>query len=526
MITIYERNLWPDITQELHPRYMALSDFTVTLEIDEGEVADALEADPLLHQKLIDEVNTFVNDKTYRFLFQKVTQAEAGIALHLNQRDFDSLAADYRSFDEYTRYLLSLTNDNVKYIVGRTITTVAKDKKAVGKYQRGVALKLSVKIAGIAFSVTTIAVGATTAILTGGTTAIPGLVLGIVGLVQSAAELGGEIAKAIESLEAACADAIVSLKDLEKTYLGAGGGKIGRHEVVKGAVNKALSGFVEMNTITTLAGKFDLWESKILVVDQKTHKLARRLPRLFDKADALQRCIQMAASPPVPSRVGCQIKVPPPIPSRAGRPAANAAGAMSPPVPSRRGRVSGSAYKEAFGGNVPPPVPSRAGRMAPPPTPPPSTVRDATNQAGDPRTNKTMKLARVRASIMKIIPEIEKLQAEVTLNKRRNQYYTTALNKLKGRKPEIAEFVEAFNNVALDLTKSGLGLAAGSLDLYDGLKSAKLATESIHTIGSFVVEQCLESATLANDLADGFGELSKTLNEKDKLARDARRSHV
>jgi hypothetical protein len=296
---------------------------------------------------------------------------------------------------------------------------------------------------------------------------------------------------------------------------------------LKGAANKVLSGFVEMNTITTLSGKFDLWESKILVVDQKTHKLARKLPQLFEKADALQRCIQMAASPPVPSRAGCQLKVPPPVPSRAGRPPVKAKVALSPPVPSRQGRVSGSAYKEAFGGNAPPPVPSRAGRPAPPASlPPPASARDAKNQAGDPRTNMTMKLDQVRTSIMKIVPEIEKLQAEVTINKKRNKHYTTALNKLKGRKPEAAEFIEAFNNVTVDLAKSGLSFALGGMELYDGLKTAKVATKTIHEIGSFVVDQCLESATLANDLADGFGDLSKTLNEKDKLARDARRSHV
>ncbi len=529
MITIYKRNLWPDIVREQHPRYMALSDFTVALDVEEGPVADALEADPLLQQKITDAINDFVNNKAYRFLSDKVFRVETRIFMHINNRDFDSLADDYRSFDEYTRYLLSLTNDNVKYLVGQTIKAVAKDKKAVAGYKRGIIVKMVVKIARILFSTTTMVVGTTTAIFTCGTTAIPGLIIGFVGLVQSFAELTRELLKAIKSLELARVDALVSLKDLEKKYKNAGGGSIGTQEVLRGVANKVFSGFIEINTITTLSGKFDLWENKIRVVDQKSHQLAQKLTQILQKANELQRVINMESRPSVPSREGCKLKVPPPIPSREGRRTINSSGQISPLVPSRQGRVNANVYKDMFSQKTPPPVPSRFGRASAPAkhaSPPPANARSAENQAGDQKTKKTMKLASVRRNIMKTIPKIEKLQKEVNVNKRQNKLFTTALSNLKGRKPRAVEFIEAFMNVTVDLTKAGISFGVGSYDLHDGLSTAKGVTDSIYSIGSFILDQSVESVVLSNDLLEGFGELGNALNEKDRLDRDAGRKGV
>lgn len=514
---------------------MALSDFTITLEIEEGPVADALEADPLLHQKIIDAVNDFVNNKTYQFLYKKVNQSDSVIAGHVRNRDFDALTADYRGFDEFTRYLLSITNDNVRQLVGKTIDTVARDKTAVARYKGGVVFKMTLKIAGIAFSITTMAFGTASAVVgaiggfgVGAITAIPGLLVGFVGLVQSAAELAQELFKALESLEMARVDALHTLNKVEKKYKDLGGGGIGQREVFNAGLNKVFSGFVDINTITTLSGKFGLWESKIKLVDQKTHKMARKLPELLQKADEAQLFITKANAPAVPSRVGCNLKVPPPVPSRVGRRPVNSSGILAPNLPSSRGRIPASVYRDIYSARVPPAVPSRVGRGPVPVmnTPSPDKARLDQSQSGQLKGKRMLQLSRVRGKVMKLIPEIGKLQKEVDTNKKQNQHYTIAVNKLKQRKPRVVEFIEAFENVAVDLGKAGISIGAGAVGLGGGVATAKAVTETVHSIGSFVVESMVESAFLANDLVEGVGELGQTLNEKDRLDRQAHRARV
>lgn len=530
MITIYERNIWPRIVKELHPRYMAMSDFTITLEIDDnGPVASKLEDDPLLHQKVIDAVNDCVDEITYKGLYDTVFRADMVMECHVNTKNFDRLTEDYQRFDDYTKYLLRVTYVQIGQTVSKTIDAYAKDKRAVGMYRAGIFVKLTLKLAGIAFSIVTMAVGTASAIASGGTAipaAIPGTIVGFVGLVQSAAEMARDIVKAIETLDMARADAIVSLRKLEKKYEGKGTRGVGTREVLAGSVNKIFSGFIEMNTISTLSGKFDLWGNKILVVDQKCHSLARKLPELFRKSLEIQSQISAIKSPSLPSPQIAKRAVPPPVPSRAGRRSINSLGVQAPVVPSRRGRVSANAYRDIYSRNAPPPVPSRFGRApAPVQVAPPSTLEKPTETPRcDQKAKKVSALNKISVKTGKVIPRISELQRQVNINKKQNQFYTTAFNKLKRKKSTTAEVIEILQGVSWDLTKAGVSIGFGVDGLSGGLQTAKGITDSIHSIGSFAVEQLVESAYLANDLVDGMGELGKALNEQELRRKNSRRT--
>lgn len=523
MITIYERNLWPKIVSELHPRYMAMSDFTITLEISEGPVAKKLEDDPLLHQQIIDAVNSWVNNQTYKILHDKVFKEDMTITCHVNTKDFDQLTEDYRRFDEYTRQLIFLTNDNIKRLVQKTIKANGKDSRSAGLYIGSIAVKLSFKVAGMVFSTITMVAGTVSAIVSGGTAiplAIPGTIVGFVGLIQSAAELARDLVKAIETMDMARADAIVSLKKLEESYKGNSTGAIGRKEVLVGAVNKVFSGFVDFNTISTLSDKFDLWGKKILLVDQKTHNLARRLPVLFQKAAELQMQISKAQAPIVPSREGCKLIVPPPIPSRDGRRPVSSLGNVAPQVPSRQGRVSANAYRDIYSRRTPPPVPSKYGR-APAPVQPatPGVPRDFEVSKGDQKSRKIIQLNKIIAKTHHLVPEISRLQTQVQIHRQQSTHFTKVLGKLKSQKPGVAKVIEVLGGISYDLGKSGLSAGIGSFGLGFGMAASQGVTDSVHTIGSFVVEGLVESAFLANDLVDGIGELDEALSVQRKAVK-------
>jgi len=536
MITIYERNIWKAIVQKQHPHYMPLNDFTISLTIQEGKYADALEADPLLHQKLIDNLNDFVNNKTFNFLSEKVAKTENNVKRYIDTKDFDSLEKEYIEFGVYTRYLLSITNENLKYLVTTTITSFAKDKNAVRLYHAGIGFKMVVKVAGIGFSIVSLSVGigsTVASVFTGGATTVPavaGLVVGFVGLIQSSCELAREIVNAIETLDMAKNDALNSLQTLEKRYKGNSNGVVGAREVLGQGVNKVFSGFVEINTIKTLTGKFDLWDKKILVVDQNCHKLSRNLTQTLLKADEIKRIINVASRPPVPSREGIKLKVPPPIPSKTNRSVINSKGQFSPPIPSKQGRISGNALKEIYSNSVPPPIPSRVGRMPVPiinPTPAPQKSGIEPYEHIKQIQKKRNQLNKISLRVNKTIPKIQELQIEVRNNRRINTHYKNALIKLKMRKPRVVEFIEAINNVTIDLTKAGINMGLGAHGMFEGLTdTAKTTSSVLHSIGSFVVESTVEAAQLSMDLTDEMGELGDAINEKDKITRTTLKKRI
>jgi hypothetical protein len=533
MITIYEGNIWERIIHEHHPRYIPLNDFTVSLNIQDIKYANALEADPLLHQKLIDNLNDFVNSKTYVYLSNKVFKTELNVRMHINNRDYDALTKEYREFDVFMRYLLSITNENLKQLVRITIESVAKDKKAVARYQAGIGFKMVLKIAGIGFSLITLSVGTASLVaspFTAGVTsslAIAALIIGFTEMIQSSCELARDIIKTIETLEMARIEAVSSLKGLEQRYSGNSNLIVGVRDVLGQAVNKILDGVVEVNTIKALSGKFDIWEKKIQIVDQKCHKLARNLNTILLEADKIKRVINMASRPPLPSKEGITIKVPPPVPPKANRPSFNSRGQQAPPRPSSRGRVSTNALRDIYSNNTAHTVPSRHGRMSVPSsnTTPNSHTRISEQLEHSNQINKKKnQLNMICLNVKKTILEIPKLQFEVRANKRENALYKNALKSLKGRKSKISEFVEAFANVAVDLTKAGINVGLGAHGLYSGLAdTSRTTTSAIHSIGSFVVERIVESAQLSYDLTEGIGELGAALKEKDEIDNNRRR---
>lgn len=512
-ITIYQRNIWPEIVAEQHPRYMALSDFTISLEIEEGAAADSLEKDPLLHQVLIDNINEFVNNKTSRLLANYVYRHETNVMMGINNRNFDGITIEYRRFDEFVRYLLAVTNDNLKHLIRTTIESQAKDKTAVTLYKTKTVLKLGFKIVGITWSVGSLIVGTGLAIAAGGPLlAIPGLTWGLITSIQSIAELGREIFKAAESLKTAGLGALSSLYELERKYKGAGATKIGVTEVVSGGINKVFSGFVELNTITTLSDKFELWGNKILVVDQKTHGLAKKLPELFSKMEAIQRAIMISQRPPVPSRDGCKLRVPPPIPSREGRPSRHPLRPKPPEIPSRAGRVPGIVVREMLGMKTPPPVPSRLGR---PPAPPrselPQFARASHRSERDTTTAIGRKLTQLRGKVNTTISKTIDLQSEVKKQKFLEERYKGALKNLKGRKTTAASFVETMANATLGITKAGIGLGLSGFDLSQGMTTA---FDTVHSLVQFIADETLDAVDLSVDLTESMGDMGKALREK------------
>ncbi|MBM4062590.1 MAG: hypothetical protein FJ265_16060 [Planctomycetes bacterium] len=344
-------------------------------------------------------------------------------------------------------------------------------------------------------------------------TAIPGLVVGFYSLVQSFAELAREVYKAAETLKMAGADALSSLEQLEKRYKGAGGGRIGVTEVAAGVVNKLFSGFVELNTITTLSSKFELWGNKILVVDQKTHGLAKKLPELFRRIEELQRLIMLAERPPVPSRDGCKLKVPPPLPSKQGRPSQHPPKPTPPEIPSKGGRIPVVAVKEILGLRVPPPVPSTLGRPAPPVMPAPTTVSHPVVES---RNVKAKTLAELRGKVNTTVTKVADLQAEVKKHKFLQERYKGALDGLKGRKPTEALFLETLGNVTVAIAKSGITLGLGGFDLSNGVKTV---AETVGNVSQFVVGSIMDATVLSADLAENMGDLGSALREKAKLER-------
>ena len=517
-LLIYERNIWPEIAAEQLPRYAIMNSFVISVEIEDDSVADALEKDPLLHQKLIDNINAFVNEKTVKLLGNNVFRTETDIQIQINNSNFDGLARVYREFDVFARYLLAVTNDNTKHIVQRTIDAQVKDKKKANRYKAGMAVKMTYRIGSLLFSTGTLAAGAASAAVSGGVTAIPGLIVGFIGLVQSAAELGRELAKAISSMDQAGADAMATLEKMIKRYQTAGDTKVNVSEVGKGVVNKVFSGFVELDTISTLSGKFDLWESKILLTDQSAHRLARKLNGLFAKMDEIQREIMLAQRPPVPSRAGCKLKVPPPVPSKANRPKLSPSKPAPPPIPSRQGRIGAMALRDTMGLRTPPPVPSRIGRPAL------NQVQTSasSNTAKQIQSHEALResvphtLVRIRGIVHANIVKISDLERGVKKHKALNSNYKKALTKLKSRKTKASVFVESLANVAVGLTKSGISMGLGGFDLSQGLSTA---SETVQSISTFVVEQTKECFDMSLELADEYGELGEKLREKERLNR-------
>lgn len=68
----------------------------------------------------------------------------------------------------------------------------------------------------------------------------------------------------------------------------------------------------------------------------------------------------------------------------------------------------------------------------------------------------------------------------------------------------------------------GISLGLGGSDLYNGVSTAKTGAETIHPLGSFIVENVVESVNRSIDLTEGMGDPGKALKEKDRIDRSAR----
>ena len=486
-ILIYKRNVWPEVYAEQRPRYMALNDFTVSLEIEDGAGADALDQDPLLHAELIDKVNEWVNGNTVRLLSDYVYRHETAVVMKINNRDFEGLAKEYKDFGVFVRYLLAVTNDNIKRLVGTVIQARAKSQRDRSLYLVKFGVKLGFNVAGIGVSGVALTAGSVSLVTAFTPVAIPGLLVGGAALLQSLCELARELWKAIETMEQAANDARQSLEKLVEGYRHSNTVDLVAREFAVGAANKVFAGFVDFRTIPTVSNKVQLWGNKILGVEQQTHKLARQIPEVMRKIVEIERAIMLAQRLPVPSREGIGLKVPPPIPSRAGRPHHHLQQPSPPPIPSRTGRVAGVAYKDMFALKPPPVVPSTLGRVPGAvykeqfgkQGPQAESVPSAAKQGPDAAASTNAKLSQLRVKLARLTTRISDLQGKVVVQKKDHERYNKALAILGSERPTALLYAEALRDLGIDVAKAGINLAVGSVDLAMGVGTVR---ETIHSL--------------------------------------------
>lgn len=278
---LFSKNVWPTVNRLVQPVHIQVSQIIVEIEITDDRVRLAAAKDPLLHQRMVNAVQTLVDNDLCQLLAYQLgtSDANAGRAKKLgNEAQFRTAVNDAPQALERVKLQIVPRIESAAAQVWQSLMQTRQE-------YRGYQIKTVLKIGA---SMTSIGVGIGSAVASTGAS----LAVSIYGIVKGVADLLVTFRNAAQEAETTEKRLQQALHNARTVFEKAGRKEGVAWEMGRTLISKTLSSAVDIDTPSKCKDLNELFGSKLDGLEVAAHNASEKLNMVLEKAEELGKVIQ------------------------------------------------------------------------------------------------------------------------------------------------------------------------------------------------------------------------------------------